>query len=107
MENGNKKSKKRVFWIFIIVSLIIGFIIYGTMKDQFGLKFLVFFSGVPFLLFITGAFGLLWPKIKPEGDEVYISHALIIGLLFIVLFFIHVWVLLPLLCPRFAECLAM
>ncbi|MCK0159580.1 hypothetical protein [Allomuricauda sp. F6463D] len=107
MGNQNKNSTKSIFWILIVLSLIIGFIIYGTMKDQLGLQFLVFFSGVPFLLFVTGAFGLLWPKIKPEGDEVYISHALIIGLLFIVLFFIHVWVLLPLICPRFAECLRM
>lgn len=107
MENQNKNSKKGIFWILIIVSIIIGFIIYGVMKDQFGLRFLVFFSGVPFLLFVTGTFGLLWPKIKPEGDEVYISHALIIGLLFIILFFIHVWVLFPLICPRFAECLAL
>nr|WP_288935318.1 hypothetical protein [uncultured Allomuricauda sp.] len=107
MENRNRNSRKGIFWTMIILSLIIGFIIYGTLKDQLGLKFLVFFSGVPFLLFVTGAFGLLWPKIKPEGDEVYISHALIIGLLFIVLFFIHVWVLLPLVCPSFAECLAL
>ncbi|MHA7832025.1 MAG: hypothetical protein ACX93O_13085 [Flagellimonas sp.] len=106
MENGNKSPRKKVFWILIIASIVIGFIIYGAMREQFGLSFLVFFSGIPFLLFAAGAFGLLWPKIKPEGDEVYISHALIIGLLFIVLFFIHVWVLLPLLCPRFAECLA-
>lgn len=107
MENQNKKSKKRVFWALIVLALIVGFIVYGILKDQLDLKFLVFFSGAPFLLFITGVFGVLWPKIKPEGDEVYISHALIIGLLFIVMFFIHVWVLLPLICPRFAECLSM
>lgn len=94
-----------VFWTLIIVSIIIGAIVYGVLKEQFSLRFLIFFSGVPFLLFVTGAFGLLWPKIKPEGDEVYITHALIIGILFIVLFFIHTWVILPLICPDFAECL--
>jgi hypothetical protein len=67
--------------------------------------FLVFFSGVPFFLFVTGLFGLLWPLIKPEGEEIYITHALVMGLLFIVLFFIHVWVLLPRICPEFGSCL--
>jgi len=54
---------------------------------------------------VTGSFGLLWPKIKPEGDEVYISHALLIGILFIILFFIHVWVILPRICQNFGDCL--
>lgn len=42
MEKGNKSPRKRIFGILIIVSIVIGFIIYGAMREQFGLSFLVF-----------------------------------------------------------------
>jgi len=102
VKNG---TGKKVYWFLLILSLVIGFIFYGALKDQFSVQFLIFSSGIPFFLFVTGVFGLLWPVIKPAGDEVYISHALLIGLLFIILFFIHVWILLPHICPNFDGCL--
>lgn len=107
MSEVTKNTHKKIYWLLIIAALLIGFLIYGILKDQFGLRFLIFFSGVPFFLFVMGIFGLLWPKIKPEGNEVYIIHTMWIGVIFIVLFFIHVWVILPLVCPSFAECLKM
>ena len=105
MTTIKRNTQKRIYWLLIIISLVIGFIFYGSLQEQFSLQFLVFFSGAPFLLFVTGIFGLLWPKLKPEKDEVYIIHALLIGILFIVLFFIHVWLILPRICPDFGECL--
>jgi hypothetical protein len=105
MEKLKSNSQKSLYWLLLILSLTIGLVFYSTLKEQFSLQFLVFFSGVPFLLFVTGFFGLLWPKLKPVGDEVYIGHALLIGLLFIILFFIHVWLILPRICPDFGACL--
>ena len=105
MQKPKSNSRKRIYWLLLILSLIIGFIFYGSLQEQFSVQFLVFFSGVPFLLFVTGIFGLLWPRLKPVGDEVYIGHALLIGLLFIILFFIHVWLILPSICPDFGACL--
>ncbi|WP_158977960.1 hypothetical protein [Cellulophaga sp. L1A9] len=105
MVTFKKSTTQKIYWILLILSVIVGFVFYGALKEQFSLQFLVFLSGVPFFLFVTGFFGLLWPKIKPAGDEVYISHALLIGLIFIVLFFIHVWIILPLICPDFGACL--
>ena len=96
-------TTKKVYWILLILSVITGFVFYGFFKNQFNLQFLIFFSGIPFLLFVTGSFGLLWPIIKPAGDVVYISHALLIGLLFIILFFIHIWIILPHICPDFGS----
>ena len=98
-------THKKTYWMLIVLSLIVAFVFYGTLQDQFGLRFLLFFSGVPFFLFVIGVFGLLCPRLKPAGDEVYISHALVIGLLFIVLFLIHTWVILPRICPEFGACL--
>jgi len=105
MAKINNSTTKTIYWILMVLSVIILFTFYSALKDQFSLQFLVFFSGVPFFLFVTGVFGLLWPKIKPAGDEVYISHALLIGLLFIILFFVHVWIILPRICPNFGSCL--
>ncbi len=105
MEKVNRPTHKKLFWSLIILSIIVGYIFYGVLQDQFSLRFLIFFSGVPFFLFVIGTFGLLWPLIRPEGDEIYISHALWIGILFIIVFLIHVWVILPRICPQFGECL--
>ena len=105
MNKTKNSTHKTIYWILLILSILIGYIFYVGMQDQFSLQFLIFFSGVPFFLFVTGSFGLLWPKIKPVGDEVYISHAIMIGILFIILFFIHTWIILPRICPDFGACL--
>jgi hypothetical protein len=105
MKKAKNNNVNGLFWILLILGIVVGFLFYGVFQDQFSLKFLILFSGVPFLLFVTGSFGLLWPRIKPVGDEIYIEHALFIGLLFIVLFFLHVWLVLPQICPEFGACL--
>ncbi|TYP71027.1 hypothetical protein [Aquimarina intermedia] len=104
---AKKGTNKRIYWTFIMLAIIIGATFYGNLQEQFSLEFLVFFSGVPFFLFVIGSFGLLWPVIKPIGDEIYISHALMIGALFIILFFLHIWVILPRICPDFGACLGL
>ncbi|MCL5127696.1 MULTISPECIES: hypothetical protein [unclassified Algibacter] len=105
MSSIKNSRSKIIYWILLILSVIIGVIFYGILQGEFSMRFLVFFSGVPFFFFVTGVFGLMWPIIKPSGDEVYISHALMIGGFFIILFFIHVWLILPQICPHFGECL--
>ena len=105
MENTKKRTNKSIYWILLVLSILTGIVFYGILQGQFSLQFLLFFSGVPFFLFVIGSFGLLWPKLKPAGDVVYISHALLIGILFILLFFIHIWIILPHICPDFGSCL--
>ncbi|HEY9184599.1 MAG TPA: hypothetical protein VIM94_04680 [Salegentibacter sp.] len=101
------KTTRVIFWILIILAIVIGIAIYGGMVEDASLKFLVLISGLPFLFFIAGAFGLLWPKIKPTGESNYIIHALILGVLFFILFLLHTWLILPLVCPEFGRGLAM
>lgn len=95
----------KIYWIFILLSFVVGYVVYSLSSVECNLKFLVLFSGLPFLLFVTGFFGLLWPKIKPTGEINYIRHVLIIGVLFFLLFTFHTWIILPLLCPGFKDCL--
>ncbi|WP_047245306.1 hypothetical protein [Maribacter thermophilus] len=105
MDKIKSNTPQKIYWIVLILSILIGYLLFIVLKEQFNVQTLVFLSGIPFLLFTTGVFGLLWPKIKPTGDAIYITHALWIGLLFIILFFIHVWVILPRICPSFGSCL--
>lgn len=105
MEKPKRNSRNGIYWLLLILSLIVGYVFYVSLQGKFSLQFLVFFSGVPFLLFVTGILGLLWTKLKPVGEELYIGHALLIGLLFIILFFFHVWLILPRVCPDFGACL--
>ncbi|MCF4100082.1 hypothetical protein L1I30_00240 [Gillisia sp. M10.2A] len=105
MATINHNRAKKIYWILLILAVVIGFLVYGIFQEQFSLKFLVIFSGVPFLLFVTGLFGMLWPAIKPTGDTSYISHAIIAGIIFLIMFVIHTWVILPRICPDFGKCL--
>ena len=98
-------NSRSLYWILMILGIVVGVVVYGPLQLDLDLTFLIFFSGVPFFLFVIGIYGLLWPLIKPKGEEIYITHALMMGLLFIILFFIHVWVLLPRICPEFGSCL--
>ena len=107
MAKTKKSTSKIIYWILLILSIIVGVIFYTTLRGEYSLKFLVLFSGVPFLLFVAGVFGLMWPIIKPEGEELHIKHTIFIAIFFVILFFLHVWIVLPLICPSFGACLDM
>ena len=104
MDKLKKISRDKIYWILLFLSIVLGLILYVLLQKQFSFQFLIFFSGLPFFLFVTASFGLLWSRIKPYGDEVYIKHALLIGLLFVILFFFHTWIILPYLCPNLDLC---
>ena len=101
MQTQRNKKTESIYWVLIVIGILIGIGFYGFFADEFSRNFLIFFSGIPFFLFIVGGFGLLWPRIKPTNDTTYITHALIVGVLFVILFFIHTWVILPLVCDDF------
>jgi peptidoglycan/LPS O-acetylase OafA/YrhL len=99
------KTTRVIYWILLFLSVVVGYVVYIMLPNNCSFNFLVFFSGLPFWFFVTGLFGLLWPKIKPKGETHYISQSIVIGLIFFVLFILHIWFILPLLCPDFKECL--
>ena len=37
MSNIKYGTTKRIYWFIIILSIIIGYVFYGALKDQFGL----------------------------------------------------------------------
>lgn len=98
------RTTEIIYWSMIVLAFLIGFLVYGVFLENFDLGFLVLFSGLPYFLFTIGVFGLTWPKIKPAGDSNYIIHAITLGIYFLVLFFLHIWLILPLVCPDFNPC---
>jgi len=44
-----RKKRKKIFWILIVVSVLVGYLIYGAMHDEFGLRFLYSFPECHFI----------------------------------------------------------
>lgn len=96
---------RRIYWALIILAIVIGIYFYGIAPDRFDPDFLLFFALLPFLLFAGGVHGLiahtLSPSIKGMGGSFF--YPLIMGLVFALLFFLHIFVVIPLVCPEFLK----
>jgi hypothetical protein len=94
---------RRAYWAILILSILIGIYFYGIAPDKFNAKFLVIFAIVPYLMFAGSVHGLIAHTLKPseksKGGSIY--YVLIMGALFVALFLLHVFVILPLACPDF------
>jgi len=92
---------RRIYWVILILSIIIGIYFFGMARDKFDPEFLIFFALVPFFMFASSVYGLIAHLLKPSVKGGMIAYPLIMGILFVLLFFIHVFVIVPLLCPDF------
>jgi hypothetical protein len=96
---------RRIYLTILILSVVLGIYFYGIAPDKYSPNFLIFFALVPFLLFMGGVHGLaahlLRPEVKDKGGSM--SYLLIMGLVYSVLFLIHVFLILPLVCPSFLD----
>lgn len=102
MRSLNKKLRL-FYWGLLILAVILGALSLVMREEWQNFRYVVYLSGLPFFLFISGLFGLIWPGFKAEGNS-YIIHSSIIGLIFVIFFSIHTWLLLPLLFPGFRPC---
>lgn len=93
--------KATTFYILLLLlSIILGVYFFGIAIEDYSIDFLQFFAVVPFLIFMGGVHGLithLLPENKKNKIEVY---PLIMGILYVVLFFVHLFVIVPLLCSK-------
>ena len=95
----------RTYKLILLLSIVIGVLVYGFGPSRFSPDFLIFFAFVPFFMFAASVHGLIVHMTKPNTKGVLIIYPLIMGLLFALLLFIHTFVLLPLLCPDFLNVL--
>ncbi len=83
----------------MVLSILIGVYFYGIMPERYDSNFLLVFALVPFLMFATGVHGLLSHLLTPALKDKMLVYPLVMGIVFTLLFFIHVFVVLPLVCP--------
>jgi hypothetical protein len=90
---------RRVYLIILILSILVGFYFYFLSPEKFSPKFLKTFSLVPFFMFIAGVHGLMAHTLNPQTKHNLISFPLVMGIVYVALFFLHLFVIMPLICP--------
>jgi len=90
---------RRVYWTILIVSILIGVYFYFLVPEKYSPEFLKNFSVVPFFLLIVGVHGIMAHSISAEAKHRMIAFPLVIGMIYVVLFFLHLFVVMPLICP--------
>lgn len=92
---------RRIYLGLLIFSVLIGVYFYGIAVENYDKEFLKIFSMVPFFMFIAGVHGLSTHLLTPSTKSKMISYPLVMGIVYFVLFFIHLFVILPIICPNF------
>ena len=90
---------KRISWILIVLSILIGGYFYGVAYQNFAASFLQLFAVVPFLMFMGGVHGLMSHNISPQTKHNMLVYPLVMGMVYVLLFFIHLFIIIPLICP--------
>lgn len=85
----------------MILAVLLGVYFYGIAAENFDPKFLLFFSLVPFLLFAGGVHGLIAHMWRPSAKGGMLVYPIIMGMVFVLLLLLHIFVVLPLVCPGF------
>lgn len=91
---------RRIYLAFLLISVLIGIYFYGIASENFDKGFLKIFSIVPFFLFMAGVHGLTTHLLTPSTKSKLIAYPLIMGMAYVLLFFIHLFVILPIICPN-------
>ena len=91
---------RRIYRILIVISIALGVYLFIASDTQ-SKGLLITLSSLFFLLFSTGIHGLLAHSLKPSAKSNIIVYSLVMGLLWVVMFGIFVFFLLPLFCPNF------
>jgi hypothetical protein len=89
----------RIYWAILILSIILGVYFYGIAPERYNLGFLLYFALVPFLMFSVGVHGLLNHLLKSDTKSRMLIYPLIMGVIFMLLFVIHIFIILPIVCP--------
>ncbi|SMD46015.1 hypothetical protein SAMN00777080_4691 [Aquiflexum balticum DSM 16537] len=92
---------RRIYLGLLIFSILIGVYFYGIAVENFDKEFLKIFSILPFFLFMAGVHGLFAHLLTPTTKSKMISYPLVMGMVYVLLFFIHLFVIVPIICPNF------
>lgn len=86
-----------------LISILTGYLFYGAWRERFDTDFLIPMSLLPMLLFATGVHGFIAHSASSALKSRYgvVFYTLLMGMILVVLFIIHFFVVLPLVCPEF------
>ncbi|MDF2158046.1 hypothetical protein [Algoriphagus sp. CAU 1675] len=87
---------RRIYWALLVISILMGIYFYWITPEQYSPQFLIPIAFVQFLLLIAGVHGLLAHTLKAQTKYKLISYPLVLGIIYVILFFIHLFVVMPL-----------
>ncbi|MDO9551355.1 hypothetical protein [Rhodonellum sp.] len=91
---------RRLYLALMVLSVVMGIYFYGISVQNFDPEFLYYFAMLPFFMFVTGFHGFLAHSLSTLKKSKMVFFPLLMGFLFVFLFFIHLFVIMPLLCPN-------
>ncbi len=99
-ESSTVRARK-IYWAVMFLAVLIGLYFYVLAPEQFSRDFLLFFAVVPFGLFTTGFHGQIAHLLSAEIKERMIVYPILMGIIWSILFLLHVFLVMPLVCPGF------
>lgn len=91
---------RRIYRILIVLSIVLGAYVF-MVKETHSKTFLIVITSLIFLLFSAGIHGLLAHSLKPDIKGDIIIYPILMGVLWVILFFLFVFFILPVFCPDF------
>ncbi len=91
---------RRIYWIALILTLITGLLLY-LFKANIETKILLWLLFFLSMILISSIHGIIAHSINPELKGGLIVYPILMGILFAVLFFICLFLIMPLFCSDF------
>lgn len=94
-------NMRKIYVGSLITSILVGFYLFDLHLNAIPQQVLMWVAFIPFLLFVFGVVGLVvsYQMKDRHGFFWWILFPLLVGALFYGLFFVHMFVLEPHLCP--------
>lgn len=89
-----------IFRILIIASILIGVYLYIIRETQSS-RLLIIWSSITFLILSFGIHGLIAHSMRPKSKGDLIAYPLLMWILWAVLFFLFVFLVIPVFYPDF------
>jgi len=92
---------RKIYVGSLVMSILVGFYLFDYQLNTLSQAVLMWVAFIPFLLFVFGVVGLVvsYQMKDKHGFFWWIVFPLLVGALFFGLFFVHMFVLEPHLCP--------
>ncbi len=91
---------RRIYRLLIAISIGLGVYLF-MIKGTHSTIFLIIISSLIFLLLSMGIHGLIAHSVRPKLKESTLAYPMLMGLLWVILFLLFVFFIIPIICPNF------